>query len=108
MTTSVNTIIDAVKVIKKAAEGGSQNGNNLVVTGYVTAGAGLVEKAKHEFAKLEKLVSKLDYVYEQIEVQFPDKFSDAVKDKLNKQEDDLQNYRGRGNIATETSDEKDP
>ena len=49
VTTSVNAIVDAVKVIKKAAEMGSQIGNNLVVTGYVTAGAGLVEKAKHPF-----------------------------------------------------------
>ena len=59
VTTSVNAILDAIKVIKKAAETGSEIGNNLVVKGYVTTGAGLVEKAKHEFAKLEKVVSKL-------------------------------------------------
>ena len=33
VTTSVNKIVDAVKIINKAALGGSLNGNNLVVTG---------------------------------------------------------------------------
>ena len=103
MTTSVNTIIDAVKVIKKAAEGGSQNGNNLVVTGYVTAGAGLIEKAKHELKKLEDGVAKMDYMYEQVEIQFPDLFSEAVKDKLNKQEGDLEDYRKKVNQVIEDS-----
>ena len=103
VTTSVNKIIDAVKIINKASEGGSLNGNNLVVTGYVTAGAGLIEKAKHELEKLEKVVAKMDYMYEQIDIQFPGQFSEVVNDKLNKQEGDLEDYRKKVTQVIEES-----
>ena len=88
LTISVNKISDSVRIIIKASEGGSENGNNLVVTGYVTAGAGLIEKAKYELEKLEKVVAKMDYMYEQVDIQFPGQFTKLVKDKLNKQEND--------------------
>ena len=103
VTLAVNKIVDAVKVIDKASEGGSQNGNNLVVTGYITAGAGLIEKAKHELEKLETVVTKTDYVYEQIDIQFPGKFTEQVKDKLNKQEADQEEYRRKVNKVIEDS-----
>ena len=93
VTSCVTKISDAVKIITKTATGGSLSGNNLVVTGYITTGAGLIEKSRHAFDKLEIQVGKLEFVYEQVEIQFPGKFTDDVNDKLNKLEDGLQMYR---------------
>ena len=44
VTSCVNKISETVRIILRAANGGSSGGNNLVVSGYITAGAGLIEK----------------------------------------------------------------
>ena len=103
VTTSVNAIQDAISVISKAAEMGSRIGNNIVVKGYVTNGAKLVEKATHELAKLENLASRLFCIYEQIEVKFPERFTAEIGVKLNRQEEDLQTYRERVTKTIEDS-----
>ena len=103
VTSSVNKIVDAVKIINKAASGGSLNGNNLVVTGYITTGAGLIEKSRHEYDRLETVVAKIDCMYKQIELQLSDQFSEEVRDKLNKLESDLEDYRKKVSTVIEES-----
>jgi hypothetical protein len=89
----VTKIGETVRIIQKAATGGSSSGNNMVAIGYITAGAGHIEKAQHALEQLEKQVSKLEYLIEHVGLQFPGKFKDEVEQKLNKLEDDLQSYR---------------
>ena len=46
VTSCVTKIGETVRIIQKAATGGSSSGNNMVVIGYITAGAGHIEKAQ--------------------------------------------------------------
>ena len=71
--------------------------------GYITAGAGLIEKSRNALEKLEKQVGKLEYLYEQVDQQFPGEFKDEVSNKLNKLEEDLQVYRSKVSNVVENS-----
>jgi hypothetical protein len=44
--TSCVTKIETVRIIQKAATGGSSSGNNMVVIGYITAGADHIKKSQ--------------------------------------------------------------
>ena len=103
VTSCVTKIGETVKIIQKAASGGSSSGNNMVVIGYITAGAGHIEKAQNALERLETQVGKLEYLIEQVGLQFPDKFKDEVKQKLNKLEEDMQSYRTKVSDIVESS-----
>ena len=47
VTSCVTKIGETVRIIQKAATGGSSSGNNMVVIGYITVGAGHIEKAQN-------------------------------------------------------------
>ena len=103
VTSCVTKIGETVRIIQKAASGGSSSGNNMVVIGYITAGAGHIEKAQSALERLETQVGKLEYLIEQVGLQFPDKFKDEVKQKLNKLEEDMQSYRTKVSDIVESS-----
>ena len=94
VTESVTKIENTIKIIQKAADGGSSGGNNLVIAGYISAGAGYILKAQHNLERLETSVSKLTYLFEQVRIQFP-AFGDDVKEKLSKLEEVNQSYGNR-------------
>ena len=48
-------------------------------------------------------MGKLEYLIEQVGLQFPGKFKDEVEQKLNKLEDDLQSYRTKVSDIVENS-----
>ena len=87
VTESVTKIENTIKIIQKAAEGGSRGGNNLVIAGYISAGAGHIVKAQHTLERLETQVSKLTHLFEQVRLQFPGQFDDEVTEKLRKLEE---------------------
>ena len=103
VTSCVTKITETVRIIQKAATGGSSSGNNMVVIGYITAGAGHIEKAQNALERLEKQVGKLEYLIEQVGLQFPGKFKEEVEQKLNKLEEDLQSYRTKVSDIVENS-----
>jgi hypothetical protein len=103
VTSCVTKIGETVKIIQKAATGGSSSGNNMVVKGYITAGAGHIEKAQHALERVEKQIGKLEYLIEQVGLQFPGKIKDEVAQKLNKLEDDMQSYRTKVSDIVESS-----
>ena len=82
VTSCVTKISETVRIIQRAATGGSSSGNNLVVIGYITAGAGLIEKSRNALERLEKQVGKLEYLIEQVDQQFPGKFREEVTQKV--------------------------
>jgi hypothetical protein len=47
-------IEEPVKIIQKAVLGRSSSGNIMVVSGYITAGAGHIQGAQHALERLEK------------------------------------------------------
>jgi hypothetical protein len=75
----------------------------MVVIGYITAGAGHIEKAQSALERLEKQVGKLEYLIEQVGLQFPGKFKEEVEHKLNKFEEDMQSYRTKVSDIVESS-----
>jgi archaellum component FlaC len=83
--------------------GGSSSGNNMVVSGYVTAGAGHIQGAQHAQERLEKQINKLDYIYEQLGLQFEDQFKEELEQKLNKLEEDMDFYRAKVSTCVENS-----
>ena len=81
VTESVTKIENTIKTIQKAADGGSSGGNNLVIAGYISAGAGYILKAQSNLERLESSVSRLTFLFEQVRIQFP-AFGDNVEEKL--------------------------
>ena len=95
VTSSVTKIGETVKIIQNAAARGSSGGNNMVVIGYNTAGACHITNAEKALDKLEKWINKIQFLHEQVDFQFPGKFTEEVKQKLNKLEEDMQTYRSK-------------
>jgi hypothetical protein len=103
VTSCVTKVGETVRITQKAATGGSSSGNNMVVIEYITAGTGHIEKAQHALERLEKQIGKLEYLIEQVGLQFPGKFKDEEAQKLNKLEDDMQSYRTKVSDIVESS-----
>jgi hypothetical protein len=100
VTESVTKIENTIKTIQKAADGGSSGGNNLVIAGYISAGAGYIQKAQCNLEKLESSVGRLSFLFEQVRIQFPE-FGDSVEEKLKQLEEINTSY---GNRVTEVVD----
>ena len=103
VTACVTKIEESVKIIQKAVSGGSSSGNNMVVSGYITAGAGHIQGAQHALERLEKQINKLEYMYEQLGLQFEDQFKEELEQKLNKLEEDMESYRIKVSSCVENS-----
>ena len=100
VTESVTKIENTIKTIQKAADGGSSGGNNLVIAGYISAGAGYILKAQSNLEKLESSVGRLTFLFEQVRIQFPT-FGDNVEEKLKALEEVNLSY---GNRVSEVVD----
>ena len=95
VTSCVTKIGETVKIIQNAAARGSSGGNNMIVIGYNTAGAFQITNAEKALDKLEKWITKIQFLHEQVDFQFTGKFTEEVKQKLNKLEEDMQTYRSK-------------
>ena len=105
VTACVTKVEQAVKIIQKAVSGESSSGNNMVVSGYITAGAGHIQGAQHAQERLEKQINKLEYMYEQLGLQFEDQFKEELGLKLNKLEEDMEFYRFKVSTCVENISE---